>query len=59
MNGRSGQRCLALARHHRESPDAPCSVYFEHAQWKALLVGTDSDHLPADDHDPTLREAVR
>ena len=42
----------------REVPQAPCTVYFEEAQWKALMVFTTQNrvipHKP-----PALRDAIR
>ena len=47
-----------LSRLGRETPDVPCSVYFEEAEWKALMAFTDrTPHPPAEP--PTLREAMR
>ncbi|MDP2755780.1 MAG: IS4 family transposase, partial [Nitrospirota bacterium] len=47
-----------LTKLGRETPDVPCSIYFEEAEWKALTTfvtkkATDTDRPP------TLREAIR
>jgi hypothetical protein len=47
------QRLTKLAR---QMPDAPCTVYFEEAQWRALKVFTEATEANSP---PTLREAVR
>lgn len=52
-------RVFLLAHQGREDPDAPCSVYFSEAQWKALWVRTGAPEIPSDDDEPTLREAMR
>lgn len=51
-------RIYHLTKLGREVPEAPCSVYFEEAQWKALVTFT--SRTPAiQDRPPTLREAIR
>lgn len=45
-----------LTKLGRETPDVPCSVYFEEAQWRALT--TFVTKKPATEP-PTLREAIR
>jgi len=52
-------RVALLTHQAREHPDAPCSVYFSQAQWKALWVRTGAEAIPADADEPTLREAMR
>jgi len=52
-------RVLLLAHQGREHPDAPASVYFSNAQWKALWLRTGAQHIPDDAEEPTLREAMR
>ncbi len=47
-----------LTKLGRETPDVPCSIYFEEAEWKALATfvtkkATDTEKPP------TLREAIR
>ncbi|WP_291322443.1 IS4 family transposase [Desulfonatronospira sp.] len=47
-----------LTRLAREIPNAPCTVYFEDAEWKTLyILATNSVDFPK--QEPTLREAVR
>ena len=51
-------RIYFLNKLGREIPDAPCTVYFEEAEWKALMAFTTGNPVaPAEP--PTLREAVR
>lgn len=51
-------RIFHLTKLGRETPDVPCTVYFEEAEWKALTTYiTRSAELPK--QTPTLREAVR
>jgi hypothetical protein len=45
------QRCV-------ETPDVPCSIYFEEAEWKALTTFITKQPISAD-KPPTLREAIR
>jgi len=47
-----------LTKLGRETPDVPCSVYFEEAQWKALVAFVTKNPIPAKEP-PTLREAIR
>ena len=47
-----------LTKLGRETPDVPCTVYFEDDQWKALLALTTGDPIPPKEA-PTLREAMR
>lgn len=47
-----------LTKLGRETPDVPCSVYFEEAQWKALVTFITKNPTPAE-KPPTLREAIR
>ncbi len=42
----------------REVPQAPCTVYFEEAEWKALMVFTTNNPV-APTQPPSLREAIR
>ncbi len=42
----------------REIPDVPCTVYFEEAEWKALVALATQNPLPPPEP-PTLREAIR
>lgn len=47
-----------LTKLGRETPDVPCSIYFEEAEWKALTTFVTKNPIP-DDNPPTLREAIR
>ncbi len=47
-----------LSRLGRETPDVPCTAYFEEAQWQALMAFTDRTPTPPK-APPTLREAMR
>ena len=47
-----------LTKLGRETPDVPCSVYFEEAEWKALTTFVTKKPIP-DNKPPTLREAIR
>ena len=46
-----------LTKLGRETPDVPCSIYFEEAEWKALTTFVTKKTIP-DDKPPTLREAI-
>jgi hypothetical protein len=50
-------RIYHLCKLGREVPQAPCTVYFDEAEWKALLVFTTQKRLPPA-KPPTLREAI-
>jgi len=51
-------RIVHLTKLGREVPDVPCTVFFEEAQWKALVAFvTRNARVPA--QPPTLREATR
>ncbi len=51
-------RIFHLAKLGRETPDVPCTVFFEAAEWKALVAYV--THNPQPPHQPpTLREAMR
>lgn len=47
-----------LTRLGRETPDVPCTVFFEEAEWKALCVYIRKNPVPPPSL-PTLREATR
>lgn len=47
-----------LTKLGRETPDVPCSVYFEEAEWKALVAFVTKKPIPATEP-PTLRDALR
>lgn len=51
-------RIFHLTKLGRETPEVPCSVFFEAAEWKALYCFVRQDPKPPD-QPPTLREAVR
>ncbi len=51
-------RIYYLTKLGREVPQAPCTVYFDEAQWKGLLVFTTENHV-APERPPSLREAMR
>jgi len=51
-------RIYHLSKLGREVPQAPCTVYFEEAEWKALMVFTTQNRIPPA-QPPTLREAIR
>jgi len=51
-------RIFHLAKLGREVPDVPCSVYFEEAEWKALLAYITHNPKPPE-RPPSLREAMR
>ena len=50
-------RIYHLSKLGREVPQAPCTVYFEEAEWKALMVFTTQNRVPPA-QPPTLREAI-
>ena len=51
-------RIFYLAKLGREVPDVPCSVFFEEAEWKALVSFV--SQTPTPPHEPpSLREAIR
>ena len=51
-------RIYYLNKLGREVPQAPCTVYFEEAEWKALMVFTTNNPV-APPQPPTLRDALR
>lgn len=68
-NADSIQACLAidmvvawrvyhLAKLGRETPDIPCTVFFDDAEWKALLTFVTKQPV-VDGRPPSLREAMR
>ena len=50
-------RIYHLNKLGRERPDAPCTVYFEDAEWKALMMFTNHNPVPPT-KPPSLREAI-
>lgn len=53
-----GWRIFHLAKLGREIPDVPCTIYFEEADWKALVAYVSKNPVPPA-QPPTLREAIR
>jgi hypothetical protein len=51
-------RIVYLTRLGRDTPDVPCTVYFEEAEWKALTAYITQNPVPPE-RTPTLREATR
>jgi hypothetical protein len=51
-------RIFHLTKLGRETPEVPCSVYFEEIEWKALVGFIRKDPIPPA-QPPTLREALR
>jgi len=51
-------RIFHLAKLGRETPDVPCTVFFEEAEWKALVAYVTQNPSPPN-KPPTLREAMR
>lgn len=49
-------RIFHLCKLGREIPDVPCTVFFEEAEWKALVAFVTKTHP---EKPPTLREAIR
>jgi hypothetical protein len=47
-----------LTKLGRETPDVPCSVYFEEAEWKALVTFVTKNPTPAETP-PSLRDSIR
>jgi hypothetical protein len=51
-------RIFHLTKLGREVPNVPCTVFFEEAEWKALVAYKTRSPIPPETP-PTLREAVR
>lgn len=51
-------RIFHLAKLGRETPEVPCTVFFEEAEWKALVAYVTQNPNPPNPP-PTLREAMR
>ena len=51
-------RIYHLTKLGREIPDMPCTVFFEEAEWKALVAYKTENPIPPK-KTPTLREAMR
>ena len=52
-------RLFHLAKLGRETPDVPCTVFFEEHEWKALVTFQTRVPVAPDASPPTLREATR
>lgn len=50
-------RIFHLTKLGRETPNVPCTVFFEEAEWKALSAYVRQNPLPPE-QPPTLREAI-
>ena len=50
-------RVYHLTKLGREVPDLPCSVFFEEAEWKALVAYKTENPIPPE-NPPTLKEAM-
>ncbi len=51
-------RIFHLAKLGRETPDVPCTVFFEETEWQALVAYVTQNPKPPE-KPPTLREAMR
>jgi Domain of unknown function (DUF4338)/Transposase Tn5 dimerisation domain/Transposase DNA-binding len=51
-------RIFHLAKLGREVPDVPCTVFFEEAEWKALVAYVTRNPIPPEEP-PSLRDAMR
>jgi len=51
-------RIFHLTKLGRETPDVPCTVFFEEAEWRALTAYITQNPIPPD-RPPSLREAIR
>jgi len=51
-------RIFHLTKLGRETPEVPCTVYFEQIEWQALVGFIRKDPIPPS-QPPTLREAIR
>jgi hypothetical protein len=51
-------RIFYLTKRGRETPDVPCTVFFEDAQWKALVAYKTHNPIPPE-NPPSLGEAMR
>ncbi len=52
-------RLFHLAKLGRETPDVPCTVFFEEHEWRALVTFHDRVPVAPNAPSPTLREATR
>ncbi|MCD6214907.1 MAG: IS4 family transposase [Candidatus Desulfofervidus sp.] len=51
-------RIFHLTKLGRETPDVPCTVFFEESEWKSLTAYITQNPIPPD-RPPTLRKAIR
>ena len=51
-------RILHLTKLGRETPEVPCTVFFEEEEWKALVAYKTQNQVPPKET-PTLREVIR
>jgi hypothetical protein len=51
-------RIYHLTKLGREVPDAPCTIFFEEAEWKALYMFVNKTPKPPE-KEPSLRETIR
>ena len=51
-------RIYYLTQLGRDVPQVPCTIYFEEAEWKALMAFTTKNPIPPA-QPPTLRDAIR
>jgi len=52
-------RIYHLTKLGRECPDVPCTVFFEEAEWKALVTYVTRQPVPSDQPPPPLGQAMR
>jgi hypothetical protein len=52
-------RIYHLTKLGRECPHVPCTVFFEEAEWKALLTHAKQQPVPPDQQPPPLGDAMR
>jgi len=52
-------RLFHLAKLGRETPDVPCTVFFEEHEWRALVTFHDRVPVALEASPPTLRDAIR
>jgi hypothetical protein len=50
-------RIFYLTKLGRETPDVPCTVFFDEAEWKALVAYKTQNPIPPE-KPPTLRDAI-
>ncbi|EQD59775.1 transposase IS4 family protein [mine drainage metagenome] len=52
-------RLFHLAKLGRETPDVPCTVFFEEHEWRALVTFHNRVPVAPEASPPTLRDAIR